>query len=138
MAKLDHLYTTNPLKTSSPLYLLPPIQGTILESILVISFTIATILIIVPSDYVDGSPVPTIIFKGLSSTFHWFVISIIFAFAFALSSLLIHDCSLLARLFACSSVASIASALVILLWSSLFTWFLADSSGAHKSTITIQ
>ncbi|KAL7186127.1 hypothetical protein ACSBR2_027975 [Camellia fascicularis] len=99
MARVDHLCTstTNPLKTSPPLYLLPPIKATILESILVISFTIATILIIVPCEYINGSPVPTIIFNGLPSTFHCFLVSVIFSFSFALSSLLIHDCSLLSR-----------------------------------------
>ncbi|CAK7323700.1 unnamed protein product [Dovyalis caffra] len=46
---------------------------------------------LLPYEYGDGNPVPTIIFKDLPSTFHAYVISIIFAFTGSFSSLLIRD-----------------------------------------------
>ncbi|KAL7216616.1 hypothetical protein ACSBR1_028536 [Camellia fascicularis] len=100
-------------------FLLLPIHPTILESILVISFTIATILIIVPCESIDGSPVPTIIFKGLPSIFHCFVVSVLFSFTGSLSALLIHDDSSLVRFCGFTSMVSMISALAILIWAGL-------------------
>ncbi|KAL7249877.1 hypothetical protein ACSBR1_011957 [Camellia fascicularis] len=72
-----------------------PIQTKILESILVASFTITTLLLIIPCEFINGSPVPTLIFAGLPSTFQAFVVCLVFAFAGSLSALLINDSSFL-------------------------------------------
>ncbi|KAL7249886.1 hypothetical protein ACSBR1_011963 [Camellia fascicularis] len=90
------------------------IQTNILESILVASFTIAIVLLILPCEYIDDSPVPTVIFKGLPSTFHAFVVCLIFSFTGSLSALLIHDTSFLAKFCEYSSMAFMASALSLL------------------------
>ncbi|KAF7115185.1 hypothetical protein RHSIM_RhsimUnG0062800 [Rhododendron simsii] len=117
-----------------------------LESILVTSFTFAAFLFALPREYKEdgggggtSSPVPTVVFNTLPrSTFHVFVLSLIFAFSFSLSALLIHDSPdhnsttanktsgnsyehLVVNLFGCSSLASIATALAILFRALLLT-----------------
>ncbi|KAI8007972.1 hypothetical protein LOK49_LG07G02990 [Camellia lanceoleosa] len=109
-------------KSSSSCKTMQPMETNILESIMVASFTFTTLLLLLPCDYIDGSPVPTIIFKGLPSTFHAFVVSLIFAFSGALSALLIHDTSFFAKLCEFSSMASMTSALSLLLWAMSFTF----------------
>ncbi|KAG5546008.1 hypothetical protein RHGRI_018245 [Rhododendron griersonianum] len=141
-----------------------------LESILVTSFTIATILFALPREYKEDetgggggggtkSPVPTVIFNTLPpSTFHLFVLSLIFAFSFSLSALLIHDSSssdhsttssttaannkssgysrqhTVVNLFGCLSLASIASALAILFRALLLTATEASYSSSSSSS----
>ncbi|KAL7218535.1 hypothetical protein ACSBR2_011740 [Camellia fascicularis] len=95
----------------------PPIKTNILESILVASFTITTLLIILPSEFINGSPVPSLIFKGLPSAFHAFVVCLVFAFSGAFSALLIHDTSFIAKFSKYSSMASMTSALALLIWA---------------------
>ncbi|KAF7112570.1 hypothetical protein RHSIM_RhsimUnG0215900 [Rhododendron simsii] len=113
-----------------------------LESILLISFTIAAILFTLPREQKEEenggggggikttTPIPTVIFNTLPPpTFHVFVLSLIFAFAFSLSALLLLDADnngtrtncnypqlhiVLVRFFECASLTSIASALAIL------------------------
>ncbi|CAL5393783.1 unnamed protein product [Camellia sinensis] len=93
------------------------IETRVLESIMIASFTIATILVILPCEYINGSPVPTIIFEGLPFTFQAFVVSLAFAFAASLSALLIHghNNSFLTKLCQFISIGSITSALSLLL-----------------------
>ncbi|KAI8552370.1 hypothetical protein RHMOL_Rhmol06G0261600 [Rhododendron molle] len=134
-----------------------------LESILVTSFTFAAFLFALPREYEeDGgggtkSPVPTVVFNTLPpSTFHVFVLSLIFAFSFSLSALLIHDSSsdhnttstaannkisgyfhqLLVNFFGCSSLASIATALAILFRALLLTATEAYYSSSPSSAPT--
>lgn len=122
-----------------------------LESILMISFSIAAILITLPCEYkaeenggdIDGgggtrtSLVPTVIFNNLPlSTFHAFVISLLFAFTSSLSALLMHGTDngtrnksnysqllhvVITRCFGWSSLAFITSALAILFQALLLT-----------------
>ncbi|KAG5546000.1 hypothetical protein RHGRI_018237 [Rhododendron griersonianum] len=131
-----------------------------LESILVTSFTIAAILFALPREYKGdvergGSKtlVPTVIFNSLPpSTFHVFLLSLIFAFTFSLSALLIHDSSsddtatnksshsrqhLVVKLFGCSSLASIASALAILFRALLLTATASSSSFPSPSLLRL-
>ncbi|KAF7115274.1 hypothetical protein RHSIM_RhsimUnG0060000 [Rhododendron simsii] len=138
-----------------------------LESVLVTSFTIATILFALPREYKEDeagggakSPVPTVIFNTLPpSTFHLFVLSLIFAFSFSLSALLIHDSSsadhnttgttaannkssgyshqhIVVNLFGCLSLASIASALAILFRALLLTATEASYSSSSSAPTT--
>ncbi|WRX13890.1 hypothetical protein QQP08_006377 [Theobroma cacao] len=93
------------------------VQTTILESILFISFTVATILILLPHEYVKGSPVPIIVFKGHPATFHAFTICIIFAFSGAFCALMTPNSPRIARLCGCYSIASMASAIGLLIWA---------------------
>ncbi|KAK9279967.1 hypothetical protein L1049_013651 [Liquidambar formosana] len=95
----------------------PPIQTTVMESILFVSFTTATILILLPYEYIDGNPVPTVIFKGLPSIFHAFVISIMFAFSGACNALLIPNKPSIVRFCRYYSLASMASAIALLVWT---------------------
>ncbi|KAI8011588.1 hypothetical protein LOK49_LG06G01019 [Camellia lanceoleosa] len=92
------------------------IQTNILESILVASFTIVIVLLILPCEYNDGNPIPVVIFKGLPSTFHAFVVCLVFAFTGSLSGLLIQDMHFLAKFCEYSSMACMTSALALLLW----------------------
>lgn len=95
---------------------------TILESILGLCFTVITILIQLPYEYIDKNPVPTVIFKDRPTTFHAFLICIIFAFSGATSALLAYNKSGLARFFGYYSMAAMTSALAILLWAVYCTW----------------
>ncbi|KAI8552366.1 hypothetical protein RHMOL_Rhmol06G0261300 [Rhododendron molle] len=120
-----------------------------LESILLISFSIAAILITLPCEYkaeenggggggTRATLVPTIIFDSLPpSTFHVFVLSLLFAFTSSLSALLMQDTRdngtrnksnysqllhvAITRCFGCSSLAFITSALAILFRALLLT-----------------
>ncbi|KAI8552379.1 hypothetical protein RHMOL_Rhmol06G0262000 [Rhododendron molle] len=112
-----------------------------LESVLLISFAIAAILLALPREHKDEeyggggtkttTPIPTVIFNTLPPpTFHVFVLSVVFAFTFSLSAILMLDtdnngstrnnCNysqlhiVLVRFFEGASLASIASALAIL------------------------
>ncbi|KAI8009457.1 hypothetical protein LOK49_LG06G01058 [Camellia lanceoleosa] len=69
----------------------------VLEFIFVASFTITTLLLIIPFEYRDGNPVPTAFFKGLPTAFQDFVVCLVFSFSGSLSALLIRDTSLLAK-----------------------------------------
>lgn len=120
------------------------LSRTHLLTILVVSFTIASILITLPCEYdvedenrggttTKPALVPTVIFNTLPpSAFQAFVISLVFAFASSLSALLIHDAEnhtgkngrisrLVTRLFGSFSLASITFALAILSWALLLT-----------------
>ncbi|KAH7516170.1 hypothetical protein FEM48_Zijuj10G0107100 [Ziziphus jujuba var. spinosa] len=89
------------------------IQITVLESILYVCFSTVTTLLLVPYELINGTPVPTVLFKGLPSTFHAFIISIVLAFSGAFSALLIPNKPIVARF----SMASMASALLIVMWA---------------------
>ncbi|KAL7218566.1 hypothetical protein ACSBR2_011766 [Camellia fascicularis] len=100
------------------------IRTSFLETILITSFLIATLLIIIPYQYKNGNRVPTVIFNGIPSTaFHGFVVSLLYAFTGSLIALLIHDntsCSFLAKFCECLAMVSMTSALSLLLWA-MFT-----------------
>ncbi|KAF7116882.1 hypothetical protein RHSIM_RhsimUnG0012100 [Rhododendron simsii] len=112
-----------------------------LESILLISFAIAAILLALPREHKEEenggggtkttTPIPTVAFNTLPPpTFHVFVLSVIFAVTFSFSAILMLDtdnngtrnnCNyysqlhiVLVRFFEGASLASIASALAIL------------------------
>ncbi|KAK9274467.1 hypothetical protein L1049_021715 [Liquidambar formosana] len=95
----------------------PAIETAMLESILVLSFTTAIILVLLPHECISGNPVPTIIFKGLPSTFHTFVISVIFAFSGAFTALMIQNKPKISRFCRYYSMAGMASAAVSLFWA---------------------
>ncbi|KAL7218545.1 hypothetical protein ACSBR2_011750 [Camellia fascicularis] len=101
------------------------IRTRFLETILIISFLFATILLVIPYQYENGNPVPTVIFNGIpASGFHAFVVSLVYAFSGALTALLIHDTaagSFLTRFCEFISILSMTSALSLLVWS-LFTF----------------
>ncbi|GMP53413.1 hypothetical protein CsSME_00018867 [Camellia sinensis var. sinensis] len=103
------------LRDDSKLSSISPIHPRVLEFILVASFIITTLLLIIPFEYIDGNPVPTIFFKGLPTTFQAFVVCLVFSFSGSLSALLIHDTSLLAKFCEYTSMASMTSALSLLL-----------------------
>ncbi|KAL7218580.1 hypothetical protein ACSBR2_011779 [Camellia fascicularis] len=100
------------------------IRTRFLETILITSFLFTTILLVIPYQYKNGNPVPTMIFNGIpSSGFHAFVVSLVYAFTGALTALLIHDTaagSFLARFCELVSILCMTSALSLLVWS-LFT-----------------
>ncbi|KAL7218579.1 hypothetical protein ACSBR2_011778 [Camellia fascicularis] len=100
------------------------IRTSFLEKILITSFLFAEILLVIPYQYKNGNPIPTVTFNGIpSSGFHAFVVSLVYAFTSALTTLLIHDTvadSFLARFCELVSILCMTSALSLLVWS-LFT-----------------
>ncbi|GMP53493.1 hypothetical protein CsSME_00018940 [Camellia sinensis var. sinensis] len=113
------------LQNGLELSMVQPLRTRVLESILIASFTIVTVFIILPCEYIDGNPIPTLIFKGCPSTFYAFLVFVVFAFSSSLNALLIHNKPLiLAKLCQCISIASMISALSLLLWAMInFTFF---------------
>ncbi|KAI8012507.1 hypothetical protein LOK49_LG06G01072 [Camellia lanceoleosa] len=96
------------------------IRTRFLETILITSFLFATILLVIPYQYKNGNPVPTVIFNGIpSSWFHAFVVSLVYAFTGALTALLIHDtaAAFLARFCELVSILCMTSAVSLLVWS---------------------
>ena len=94
------------------------ISTSILESILFICFATANILVALPFEQVESNRVPTVVFKGLPSAFHAFVISLIFAFNGAFCGLIIHNYQpKIVRIFSYHSIVSMASAICILVFA---------------------
>ncbi|KAL7249888.1 hypothetical protein ACSBR1_011965 [Camellia fascicularis] len=114
-------------RDDSKLSSIPPIRTRVLEFILVASFTITTLLLIIPFEYIDGNPVPTVFFKGLPTTFQAFVVCLVFSFSGSLSALLIHDTSFLVKFCEYSSMASMTSALSLLLCTMLGQLWMSQS-----------
>ncbi|KAI8012633.1 hypothetical protein LOK49_LG06G01017 [Camellia lanceoleosa] len=114
---IDALISNDPKSRSST----QAIRTRFLETILIISFLFATILLVIPYQYENGNPVPTVIFNGIpASGFHAFVVSLVYAFTGALTALLIYDTaasSFLARFCELISILSMTSALFLLVWS---------------------
>lgn len=54
-----------------------------------LSFQTVILILLIPYEQVNGNPVPAIIFKGLPSTFHAFVLSIVMAFTGAFNALML-------------------------------------------------
>lgn len=91
---------------------------TILECVLGLCFTSINILILVPYEYIDKNPVPAVIFKGRPTTFHAFLICIIFAFSGATNAFVASNInSGFGRFCGYYSMVAMASALAILLWA---------------------
>ncbi|KAK7307006.1 hypothetical protein VNO77_39685 [Canavalia gladiata] len=90
---------------------------TILECVLGLCFTVITILFQLPYEYINENPVPTIIFKGHPTTFHAFIICIIFALSGATNALVVSNKSRFSIFCGYYAMASMASAFGILLWA---------------------
>ncbi|TKY69476.1 hypothetical protein E2542_SST05750 [Spatholobus suberectus] len=84
---------------------------TLLECVLGLCFTVITILLQLPYEYIDNNPVPTVIFKGRPKTFHAFILCIIFAFSGATNALVAFNKSRFSRFCGYYAMASMASAL---------------------------
>lgn len=96
----------------------PPGFITITQLILFVSFTTATVVIQGPHEYINGVPIPTLLFKGLPSTFYAFIISIILAFSGAFSTLIMfRQMENFARITGYCSIISLASAMALLIWA---------------------
>ncbi|CAN6559814.1 unnamed protein product [Malus baccata var. baccata] len=96
----------------------PPNQvtTTILEFILYVSFTTATVLLQVPHEYINGTPIPTVAFRCLPSIFYAFIICIIVAPSCAFSALMLASIKPnFARFTGFCSMASMSSAIVLLI-----------------------
>ena len=72
---------------------------------------------VLPSEQIDGNPVPTIIFKGHPSIFHAFLVSVSFAFNGAFTALMMESQSKIARFCGYYSIASMASAISVLMFA---------------------
>ncbi|CAK9181627.1 unnamed protein product [Ilex paraguariensis] len=95
----------------------PTTQNTNPPAILVVTSAVAAVLPFLPCEYIDGNRVPTVIFKGLPSIFHGFIISIMFAFSGSFSELFLHNRPKMARFCRFYSVVSMASAILIVLYA---------------------
>nr|POE92091.1 hypothetical protein CFP56_29635 [Quercus suber] len=85
-----------------------------MKSILYISSTAATISIVLPHENVDGSPVP-VLFKDRPPDYHMFLMFILFAFLGAFSALMLQHKPRVGKIFKISAIASMLSALAIVL-----------------------
>ncbi|CAK9157370.1 unnamed protein product [Ilex paraguariensis] len=82
---------TGSFKAPSPLFAVFPstekIERKVSSAILVATSATGAVLPFLPYDMIGKNRVPTIFFKGHPSTFHAFIISIMFAFSGSFSSL---------------------------------------------------
>lgn len=115
MAVLDHITKDSDdqkLETRKPVFI------TITQLILFVSFTTATVVIQGPHEYINGVPIPTLLFKSLPFTFYAFIIFIILAFSGAFSALIMfQQMENFARITGYCSLISLASAMALLMWA---------------------
>ncbi|GFY87258.1 hypothetical protein Acr_05g0008970 [Actinidia rufa] len=92
---------------------------TISGVILFLTTALAAVLPLIPYEHAGRHRVPKVIFKGQPSTFHVFIVSIMFAFSGAFSALFIHKKPNIARLCRYYSMVAMASAIVFTICASL-------------------
>ncbi|KAL2349067.1 hypothetical protein Fmac_003067 [Flemingia macrophylla] len=95
---------------------------TLLECVLGLCFTVITILLQLPYEYIGDNPVPTVIFKGRPRTFHAFITCIIFALSGSTNALVAFNKSTFSRFCGYYAMVSITSALAVLLWAVYCTY----------------
>ena len=81
------------------------------------SCTMGTMFMLLPHEQVDGSPVPTLDFKDRPTAYHAFLISIMLSFTGAFSAFLIQHRPRIERFCKAYAMASMISALAILLYA---------------------
>ncbi|GMY32752.1 btb/poz and math domain-containing protein 2 [Fagus crenata] len=91
-------------------------------SILFISFTAAIISMLLSHENVDGRPVP-VLFRDRPTYYHMFLISTMFAFLGAFSALLLQHKPRFERFCRIIAVASMLSALAIVLYAAAFCFY---------------
>ena len=79
------------------------------------SCTLGTFFMLLPHEQVDGSPVPIVVFKDRPIAFHGFLVSIMLSFTCSFSALMIQHRPRVEIFFRVYAMASMISALVILL-----------------------
>ncbi|PSR88214.1 Na(+)-translocating NADH-quinone reductase subunit D (Na(+)-NQR subunit D) like [Actinidia chinensis var. chinensis] len=94
-------------------------ETTISGSILFLTTVLAAILPLIPYEHAGRYRVPKAIFKGQLSTFHVFIVSIMFAFSGLFSALFIHKQPNMARLCRYYSMVAMVSAIVFMICASL-------------------
>ncbi|KAL9436846.1 hypothetical protein AB3S75_022819 [Citrus x aurantiifolia] len=104
------------------------LETRLLIFILYSSFAIALLILFLPHQNVNGSPVPTFLFAAHPSLFHALVFAVMLSFAAASSGLLIginsrRQCATVQRYYLVISVVSLASALSILACASFLEIF---------------
>ncbi|KAK9276664.1 hypothetical protein L1049_006200 [Liquidambar formosana] len=98
----------------------PPVMHSnyaVLVAISLFSSIIAAALIQLPYEQINGNLVPTVIFRGLPSTFHSFVVSVIVAFSGAFVALMIPNKPKISRFCGYYSMAAMLSAVGLLIWA---------------------
>ncbi|CAK9149248.1 unnamed protein product [Ilex paraguariensis] len=112
---------TGSFKAPSPLFAVFPstekIERKVSSAILVATSATGAVLPFLPYDMIGKNRVPTIFFKGHPSTFHAFIISIMFAFSGSFSSLFLPNRPKMARICRFYSMVAAVSALLILLFA---------------------
>ncbi|KAJ4830090.1 hypothetical protein Tsubulata_050353 [Turnera subulata] len=95
--------------------------------ILWVSCWTPVILRSLPLEYIDGNPVPTVVFKGHPSIFHAFVISIILAFTGSFFALRIGYQSRIGKVCGYCCLVSMASAFWLVVYALLASdWLRLD------------
>ncbi|KAL4632100.1 hypothetical protein ACB092_04G027500 [Castanea dentata] len=110
-----------PISNSGVVTNIPPLFP--IMSIIYTSCTLGTMFMLLPREQVDGSPVPTLVFKDQPTAFHALLISIMFSFTDALTALLIQHRPRIERFCRVYAMASMLSALAILLYATAFCGF---------------
>lgn len=93
-----------------------------MEFIVYITFSTCIVLMLLPYSYVDGNPVPVIIFNDLRPfAFHAFVLFIIFAFSGAFNAILAKNKPRLVRFCRCYSMVSMVLAMTVLGYATILS-----------------
>ncbi|GFZ16199.1 hypothetical protein Acr_25g0006080 [Actinidia rufa] len=86
-------------------------ETTISGSILFLTSALAAVVPLIPYEHTGRHQVPKIIFKDRPSTYHAFILSVMFAFSGAFSTLFVHNKPKMERMCQFYSMISMASAL---------------------------
>ncbi|KAJ4972070.1 hypothetical protein NE237_005169 [Protea cynaroides] len=92
--------------------------------IYVCAWVLVLLIIQLPFEYIDGKPVPTIVFGGRLMPFRAFIAAVAIAFSGSFGAICLHKINpKFARFCRSLGVASTATALAILIWVSVLPWF---------------
>lgn len=104
------------------------------EYVFSVSYVIGMSILYLPKEYIDGNPVPTVIFKGQPKTFHSFLLGLIGAFTCAVSTLYIRAPSpKVAGYYRRFAVFFMAASLLTALWAAGPAHWILSSPFVNRS-----
>jgi len=130
----ESLLQESPLPRSDKVWVSNLFTLWLMKLILYVSSSAATVSLLLPQEMVDGMTVPSL-FRDLPNLYQIFLISTVFAFVGAFSSLMNQHKPRVERFFRIIAVASILFALAIVLYATALwlRWGYLNGSGHSKS-----
>ncbi|KAL7232135.1 hypothetical protein ACSBR2_010202 [Camellia fascicularis] len=90
------------------------------ELVFAMSYMMVTFILQLPMEYIDGNPVPTVIFHGHPTTFHVFVLGLCASFSGSIGTMELRKREpKLARYYRVVAVGAMAVTLAVFLWAAV-------------------